>query len=184
MILAQLSAVIKILRNESVLHGDVITQPEFQLTENQRKLPSVKLQYKFKRKRSRVGGGRTSMKPFKNNPANRLNHINSYMIGLGVNANVHDVAVLEKTVDLNVKKTRNVLHLDGIIFVPTIGGIVVGKDNVYLECVRGMCFPTVLWESTFRKYFPIVETTFRMSISRKNEFACPQMLVTDPNRFT
>ena len=66
------------------------------------------------------------MKQFKNNPGNRLNHINSYKVGLGDLANVHDVVIQEKSVHLNVKKSRKVLHLDGIIFVPVIGGIVIG----------------------------------------------------------
>ena len=125
-IMAQLTAVITILRNESELRPDVITQPEFVRVENNgKKIPSVMLQYQFKRKKTRVIG-HTSMKPFKNNPGNRLNHISSYKVGLGDLANVHDVVIQEKSVHLNVKKSRRVLHLDGIIFVPVIGGIVIG----------------------------------------------------------
>lgn len=89
-------------------------------------LPLVKLQYKFKKKKGR-DLVRTSMKAFSNNPDNRLNHMNSYKLGLGAEADVvTDVVLKEKIVELNVKKSKTFLHVDGITFVPTIGGIVVG----------------------------------------------------------
>jgi hypothetical protein len=108
----------------------VITTAEFprgELMETKgNKLTLVKSQYpRFKRKKSRVVS-RTSMKAFKNNPENRRNHINSFQLGLGeTDLDIQDVVVNEKTVYLNVKKSRKVLHVDGITFVPTIGGIVI-----------------------------------------------------------
>ncbi len=137
-VLKQLTAVVTILRNESVVADHVISQPTFPSGEvmkrDGKKIPLVKLQYKFRRKQKTHNFSHTSMKAFRNNPENRLNHINSYKIGLGNKTDAHSIVLRQKTVYLNVKKSRTSLHVDGITFVPTIGGIVVGLNiwNVHI----------------------------------------------------
>jgi hypothetical protein len=169
-ILKQLTAVEKILENESVIASDVITHkfPRGEIMNSKGKImPLVSSQYpKFGKKKSR-DIVRTSMKAFKNSSANRENHANSYKLGLGLpTSSCGDVNIQQHSFKFSVKKSKMDLHVDGIIFGPTIGGIVVGvitscPYHLYVHeiCSYHMFIPHVHTICSYHMFIPYVHTT-------------------------
>ena len=129
-VLKQLTSVLRVYETEGRFNVQVITQPCFgdRVGAKRRVIPTVKPQYQFrKKKKSRVMAP-TNMKAFRNSPDNRVNHMWSFRMSCRDEKpeNHVDVDIVHTMVTLSVKRTTKQVTLDGITFLATIGGIVVG----------------------------------------------------------
>ena len=133
-VLAQLTSVLRVYETEGKYNVEVITAPITTTSfgdcvgAKRRVIPTVKPQYQFrKKKRSRLIAP-TNMKAFRNSPVNRVNHMWSFRMSCRDEKpkNDVDVDIESTTVTFSVKRTSKQVTLDGITFLATIGGIVVG----------------------------------------------------------
>ena len=140
-ILTQLTRIANILEHEHTYQANVITTPEpflLQPESKEKVVPRVVKQYQFKRKKSKIRVVRTDVKAFRKNAANRKNHFLSYSMACGnvVSSGTALPPVISKVVVLAAKKGKKSASLGGITFIPTIGGIVINRDDGKVESLH------------------------------------------------
>jgi hypothetical protein len=136
------------------------------------------------------------MKAFKSSSVNRDNHAKSYKLGLGLpTSSCGDVQLHHHSFTFSVKKSKLHLHVDGIIFGPTIGGIVVGVVHticlyeIFISCLHIICsyhmfIPNVHVRCTYHMFIPHVRTTCSYLIFISHVYITCQMSTVIPIPYT